>query len=70
MRDHAVIAGNKEEPVVEIFTKDGGFVRSTQIHEDTDEERIEFISRTTVTRNVRIALLLRYIDGKRKVLVI
>ena len=70
LSDHAVIAGNKEEPVVEIFTKDGEFVRSTQIHDDTDEERIDFISRMTVTRNGRIALLLRYIDGKRKVLVI
>ena len=69
--EHVVITGNKEEPVVEIFTKDGEFVRSTQLHEDTDGERnIDFISRMTVTRDGQIALLLRYFDGKRKVLVI
>ena len=70
LSNHVVITGNKEEPGVEIFTKDGEFVRSTQIHEDADEERIDFISRLTVTSDGQIALLLRYIDGKRKVLVI
>ena len=62
---HVVIAGKKEESglVVEIFTKDGEFVRSTQIH----EERIRGM---TVARDGRIALLLRYVDAKCKVLVI
>ena len=61
-----VIAGRKEgEPVVvvEIFTKDGEFVRSTQIHEQQ-------IRGMTVTRDGRIALLLQGINDKWKVLVI
>ena len=54
--------------VVEIFTKDGEFVRSSQIH----EERIRGIAGMTVTRDGRIAVLLSYMfaDGKCKVLVI
>ena len=54
---HIVIAGKKEKPVVvvEIFNKDFEFVRSTQIH----EERIVDIGGMTVTRDGRIALLLR-----------
>ena len=51
---------------MEIFTKDGEFVRSTQIH----EERIDCIARMTVTRDGRIAVLLQDIDYKFKVLVI
>ena len=51
---------------VEIFTKDGEFVSTTQIH----EERILFIGGMTVTKDGRIALLLREIDFKFKVLVI
>ena len=65
--EHVVIAGEKgkkEEPVVfvEIFTKDGEFVRSTQIH----EERADWIRGMTVTPGGRIAVLLPHIDGKYK----
>ena len=72
LSEHVVIAGKTEESVavVEIFTKVGEFVRSTQIHEDTDEERIDFIAGMTVTRDGRIAVLLRFIGSKWKVLVI
>ena len=62
LSEHVVIADEgKEEPgvVVEIFTKDGEFVRSTQIH----EERIDCITGMTVTRDRRIAVLL-YLIGK------
>ena len=67
LSEHVVIAGKKEEPVVvvEIFTKDGDFVRSTQIH----DKQIGDISGMTVTRNGQIALLV-IIDDKWKVLVI
>ena len=67
LSEHVVIAGKKEEPVVvvEIFTKDGDFVRSTQIH----DKRTGFISGMTVTRDGQIALLV-IIDDKWKVLVI
>ena len=56
MTEHVVIAGKKEGPVVvvEIFTKDGEFVRSSQIH----DEQIVWITGVTVTRDGRIALLL------------
>ena len=66
LTEHVVIAGKKEEEavvVVEIFTKDGEFVHSTQIHE-------EEIAGMTVTRDGRIALLLHDIGNTRKVLVI
>ena len=66
LTEHVVIAcKRKEEPVVvvEIFTKDGEFVRSTQIHEQQ-------IRGMTVTRDGRIALLLQGINDKWKVLVI
>ena len=56
LSEHVVIAGDEEEePVVgvEIFTKDGEFVRSSQIH----EERIGDISGITVTSYGQIALL-------------
>ena len=66
LTEHVVIAGLKPVVVVEIFTKDGEFVRSTQIH----EERIYYIRGMTVTRNGRIALLLQDIGDKFKVLVI
>ena len=69
LNGHVVIAGeNKEELVVivEIFTKDGKFVRSTQIH----EERIQCITGMTVTMSGRIAVLLQDIGYKWKVLVI
>ena len=68
MTEHVVIAGEKEEEsvvVVEIFTKDGKFVRSCQmqIHEMVG------IREMTVTRDGRIAVLLLYADEKCKVLV-
>ena len=55
LSEHVVIAGKKEESVavVEIFTKDGEFVRSTQIH----EEGVDDIKGMTVTRDGRIVLL-------------
>ena len=68
LTESVVIAVMKEELVVgvEIFTKDGEFVRSTQIH----EERLRDIRGMTVTRDGRIALLLQDIDFKFQVLVI
>ena len=70
LTESVVIAVKKEGLVVgvEIFTKDGEFVRSTQIH----EERFRKITRMTVTKDGRIAVLLRDIDDKLncKVLVI
>ena len=51
---------------VDIFTKDGEFVRSTEIH----EQRIEYIAGMTVTRDGRIALLLSELRDNYKVLVI
>ena len=67
LSEYVVMAGEtskKEEPVVfvEIFTKDGKFVRSTQIH----EERADWIKGMTVTPGGRIAVLLPHIDGKFK----
>ena len=66
LSEYVVIAGKKEQPLVvlEIFTKDGEFVRSTQIYEERN------IRRMTVARDGRIALLLEDIDGKCKVLLI
>ena len=58
LTEHVVITGEKAKEavvVVEIFTKDGEFVRSTQIHE-------EAIAGMTVTRDGRIAFLLH--EGK------
>ena len=64
LTESVVIAGEKEELVVdvEIFTKDGEFVRSTQIH----EERNHYIRGMTVTRDGRIALLLSDMDDNRQ----
>ena len=67
LTEHVVIAGKREEEpvvVVEIFTKNGEFVRSTQIHEQRIGERM------TVTRDGRIALPLGGINDKWEVLVI
>ena len=71
--EHVVITGKEipyEDPGplhVEIFTKDGEFVRSTQIH----EERIYVIEGMTVTKDGRIAVSrLLDIDHKWKVFVI
>ena len=67
LNEHVVTDGyHKEKPVVKIFTKDGEFVRSTQIH----EERVNFIKGITVARDGRIGVLLVYINDKCKVLVI
>ena len=69
LTEQLVIAGKKEESVVvvEIFTKDGEFVRSTQIH----EKRALRIRGMTVTLGGRIAVLLEDIDDEYvKVLVI
>jgi len=69
LSEHVVIAVKKEEPDypgllhVEIFTKDGDFVRSTQIH----EERIHRITGMTVTMDGRTAVLLKDTDDKWKV---
>ena len=67
LSEHVVIA-NEEGGlgVVEIFTKDGKFVRSTQIH----EEQIRCITGMIVTMNGRIAVLLQYSHYKSKVVVI
>ena len=67
LSEHVVIAGNIDARVgvVEIFTKDGEFVRSTQIF----EERILYIMGITVTPGGEIAVLLLDIDDKWKVLV-
>ena len=68
LTEHVVIAGKKEESVavVEICTKDGEFVRSTQmqIHE------ILNIRGMMVARDGRIALLLHCDNFKCKVLFI
>ena len=76
--ENVVIAGKGEDLLqveilipgllhVEIFTKDGDFVRSTQIH----EERIDGIKGMTVTMDGRIAVLAVVdTDDKGKVLVI
>ena len=68
LTESVVIAVKKDKLVfdVKIFTKDGEFVRSTQIH----EERLDGITGMTVTKDGRIAVLLRVIADKFKVLVI
>ena len=69
LTEHVVIAGEKEEEsvvVVEIFTKDGKFVRSCQMQ---IHEMMWGIREMTVTRDGRIAVLLLYADKKCKVLV-
>ena len=69
LTEHVVIAGKKEEEsvvVVEIFTKDGKFVRSTQMQ----SHEIRRVRGMTVARDGRIAVLLSYTDEKCKVLVI
>ena len=69
MTESVVIAFRKQESivVVEIFTKDGKFVRSTQIH----EKRALRMRGMTVTLGGRVAVLLEDIDDEYfKVLVI
>ena len=73
LTEHVVIADKKEEEsvvVVEIFTKDGKFVRSTQM-QSHEIQRVD-VRGMPVTRDGRIAVLLSYMfaDGKCKVLVI
>jgi len=65
-RSGSVVIAAKDEDLlhVEIFTKDGDFVRSTQIH----EEGIDSVKGLTVTMDGQIALLLA--GYKSKVLVI
>ena len=64
--EHVVVAGAEEGKHLhlEIYTKDGEFVRSTQIH----EEGILFVRRITVTTEGRIAVV-TYGNDNRKVLV-
>ncbi|XP_020601030.1 uncharacterized protein LOC110040177 [Orbicella faveolata] len=70
--EHVVITGMEEDLSVpgllhvEIFTKDGDFVRSTQIH----EKRIDVIRGVTATMDGRIAVLLLDTDDKHKVVVL
>ena len=61
LTEHVVIAGWKKESVVvlEIFTKYGEFVRSSQIQ----IKRSCGTAGMTVTRDGRIALLLRLLQG-------
>ena len=69
LTEHVVIVSQRIEPdivVVEIFTKDGVLVRSTEIYSDL----IDLITGMTVTRDGRIAVLGIYFDCAPKVLVI
>jgi len=61
-----IAAKGKDLLHVEIFTKDGDFVRSTQIH----EEGIRYVAGLTVTMDGKIAVLLGDTDRNGKVLVI
>ena len=65
--EHVVITTDQERPFLHltIFTKHGEFVRSTIFHEDQI-----FSCSMTVTKDGRIAVLVRDIDRKFKVLVI
>ena len=67
LTEHVVIAGDKEESVVvvEMFTKDGKFVRSCQMQ----MHLVRVIREMTVTRDGRIAVLLLCADDTWKVLV-
>ena len=67
--EHVVVAGAKRTNsllYVGIYTKDGEFVRSTQIH----EEGIWDVTGITVTTEGRIAVGARYVNDNRKVLVL
>ena len=67
--EHVVVAGHesmKELLHVEIYTKDGEFVRSTQIH----EEGILYVKGITVTTDGRIAAVTSYANFDNKVLVL
>ena len=68
--EHAVVVAGIEEEKdllhVDIYTKDGEFVRGTQIH----EEGIGYLGGITVTTEGRIAVACRYKYSTAKVLVI
>ena len=66
--EHVVVAGRNNNNLlhVEIYTKDGEFVRSTQIH----EEGIWCVAGITVTTEGRIAVVTFYGYGNSKVLVL
>ena len=66
--EHVVVAGAKEEKHLhmEIYTKDGEFVRSTQIH----EEGIWYVTGITMTTEGRIAVVTCYDNDNNKVLVL
>ncbi|KAK2557810.1 hypothetical protein P5673_019775 [Acropora cervicornis] len=64
--DGLVMKRERDIVVVEIFTKDGVFVRSTEIH----AELIERITGMTVTRDGRIAVVETYSNCTSTVLVI
>ena len=67
--EHVVVAGterNNNLLHVGIYTKDGEFVRSTQIH----EEGVEYVTGITMTTEGRIAVVTRYYNDNRKVLVL
>ena len=68
LSEHVVIVSQRIEPdiVVEIFTKDGVFLRSTEIY----AKSIKRIAGMTVTRDGRIAVVVLYFDHTPKVLVI
>ena len=62
--EHVVVASAKEEKHLhmEIYTKDGEFVRSTQIH----EEGISYLRGITVTTEGRIAIVTFYLNRNSK----
>ena len=65
--EHVVVADIEEEKDllhVDIYTKDGEFVRGTQTH----EEGIDYLGGITVTTEGRIAVACRYNDSTAKVL--
>ena len=66
--ERVVVAGDEEKKHlhVEIYTKDGEFVRSTQIH----EEGIWYVAGITVTTEGRIAVVTYYGNRNSKVLVL
>ena len=67
--EHVVIAGIEEEKSilhVEIYTKDGEFMRSTQI----DDEEIDDLQGIAVTTEGRIAAVFGVVDGNYKVLIV
>ena len=67
--EHVVVAGKERDKDllhVDIYTKDGEFARSTQIH----EKKIDYLRGITATTERRFALACEYKDLPAKVLVI